>query len=322
MDWSRFFKKIMGIRVKVAFILIMSILISGCNVLYDQKEIEGYKVDTSELLAKGYVFDRIEIRRGFETNQVFFIENEQELALLVIKNLENDITRTHYVTDHSISLQHVYLFAETLLHDSFYIQAGKMVYSDPLRQHQTYTYFVEVVLDDTTYDASFIYADNIIESLDLDGKSDREKVKAIHDHIILTTAYDEPLLELDITEYQNHPSFTPYGVYHFNKAVCSGYARAFMQLSRMVGIPAIMVSSQNMNHAWNMVYVDDEWLFLDVTWNDPIPDKQGRVLYTYYLKTLEQFDEIGHHYFDLASEKTLSIDEVFEFANYAFAVSD
>ena len=40
-----------------------------------------------------------------------------------------------------------------------------------------------------------------------------------------------------------------------------------------------------MNHAWNHVYIDDAWKFLDVTWNDPNvdPHNPNAVRYTYFL---------------------------------------
>lgn len=308
--------------LKTAIVLLLLISLSGCGLFYHQRQLDGFIIESNELLARGYTFDRIEIRRFLDVEEVFSISSEKELALLIMKNFEKDSLRTNYISETDLSLQHVYLYIETLLPDSFYLQAGRVVYSDPLGSESTPTKFVDVVIDQEKYQQSILAAESIIHDLNLDGMSDRDKVKAIHDYIILTTAYDEPLLDLDISEYQNHPSFTPYGVYYLNTAVCSGYARAFMQLTRLVGIPSIMVSSQNMNHAWNLVFVDNEWLFLDATWNDPIPDREGRVLYTYYLQTFEQFEALGHHYFDLASDQTLGIDQVLRFADFAFAMND
>jgi hypothetical protein len=307
---------------KTAIVLLLLISLSGCGVFYNQQQLDGFLIESNELLAKGYTFDRIEIRRFLDVEEVFSISNEEELALLIMKNFEKNNLRTNYISQTELSLQHVYLYIETLLPDSFYLQAGRVVYSDPLGNESSPTKFVDVVIDQDRHQQSILAAESIISELNLDGKSDRDKVKAIHDYIILNTGYDEPLLELDISAYQNHPSFTPYGVYYLNTAVCSGYARAFMQLTRLVGIPSIMVSSQNMNHAWNIVYVENEWLFLDATWNDPIPDREGRVLYTYYLQSFDQFKALGHHYFDLASDQTLGIDQVLRFADFAFVMND
>src|SRR5690554_1224152 len=302
-------------------VLIFGLLISGCSVFYQENEVESYVVDSNELLAKGYSFEKVEVRRIFEKEEIFYVNSEKELALLVLKNLENNQFKTHYLSDEEFSLQRVYLFVETLLPDSYYLQTGIIQYNDLFESNQR-TKFVEVVLDEERYAQSQEQAQVIIDTLDLEDLSVKDQIKKIHDYLVLNTEYDEALLELDISEYQNHPSFTPYGLYSLNTAVCSGYARAFMQLTRILDIPSIMVSSQNMNHAWNMVYDGFDWYYLDATWNDPVPDKENRVLYTYYMLTHNQFKAKGHHFFDLPSEQTLGIEEVMEFVNYAFALND
>ena len=38
-----------------------------------------------------------------------------------------------------------------------------------------------------------------------------------------------------------------------------------------------------MNHGWNKVKVDGNWYNLDVTWDDPVPDKKGHISYGYFL---------------------------------------
>lgn len=49
---------------------------------------------------------------------------------------------------------------------------------------------------------------------------------------------------------------------------CSSYANAFSFLCGAAGIPCIIVSSEN--HSWNEVYVDGQWLTVDVSSNDVI----------------------------------------------------
>lgn len=301
--------------------IVFGVLISGCGVLYQEKEIDSYVVDSNDLLAKGYSFEKVEVRRLFEKEEIFHVNNEKELALLVIKNVEQGQFKTHYLSETDFSLQRVYLFVETLLPDSYYLQAGVIQYNDVFDSSMK-TRFIEVVLDEERFNQSQQYAENLINELNLVNLSTKDQIRKIHDYLVQNTKYDEALLELDISEYQNHPSFTPYGIYFHNTAVCSGYARSFMQLTRLLDIPSIMVSSQNMNHAWNMVYDGRNWLYIDATWNDPVPDQENRVLYTYYMLTHNQFTSKGHHFFDLASEQTLSIDEVMEFVNYAFAINE
>ena len=51
-----------------------------------------------------------------------------------------------------------------------------------------------------------------------------------------------------------------------NKGVCHQYSCMVNYICFMVGIPCIQLYGGN--HEWNLVYVNDEWKMLDVTWND------------------------------------------------------
>ena len=53
--------------------------------------------------------------------------------------------------------------------------------------------------------------------------------------------------------------------------VCQAYALAFMALGRAAGLEVDMVTSREMDHAWNrMSGVGDAWYHVDVTRDDPI----------------------------------------------------
>lgn len=74
---------------------------------------------------------------------------------------------------------------------------------------------------------------------------------------------------------------TPYGALIEGIAVCDGYATAAMLILRKLDIPcdlqlgwATKLSNKNPSdddlHAWNLVYLNNYWYQLDVTWNDEI----------------------------------------------------
>lgn len=55
------------------------------------------------------------------------------------------------------------------------------------------------------------------------------------------------------------------------QAVCAGYAKALQLLCQKAGIPCIYVTgydSQNENHAWNQVVLNDQPYWIDPTWMD------------------------------------------------------
>lgn len=103
-----------------------------------------------------------------------------------------------------------------------------------------------------------------------------QKVKAIHDYIVANTAYD--------TTYTR---YTAYNILAEGKAVCQGYAMLAYLMLKEADITVMIISGEagGEAHGWNLVQLDGNWYHLDCTWNDPIPDVPGRVLYDFYLIT-------------------------------------
>lgn len=117
------------------------------------------------------------------------------------------------------------------------------------------------------------------------GMSDFDKAKALHDYLVLNCEYD-------IVNYQNDTipaaSYTATGALVNHIAVCAGYARAYQALLTEAGISSYYVTgttASNGAHAWNIVQIDGEWYHVDTTWDDPVPDAQGRLCYTYFLRS-------------------------------------
>ncbi|WP_256758539.1 transglutaminase domain-containing protein [Cohnella sp. WQ 127256] len=105
------------------------------------------------------------------------------------------------------------------------------------------------------------------------GMNDHQKEKAIHDWIVTNVAYDTRLI-----------SYSAYDGLVNGSTVCQGYALLTYEMMKQAGIPVKIVegSSRNIAHTWNLVQIDDEWYHLDTTWDDPVPDVVGRVVYNYY----------------------------------------
>lgn len=113
----------------------------------------------------------------------------------------------------------------------------------------------------------------ILANIITTGMNDHQKEKAIHDYIVLHVTYDE--------SYAEHSA---YAALTLGKTVCQGYALLTYKMLSSAGIENKIVegTAGGSNHSWNLVKLDGNWYHLDVTWDDPIPDKAGRVLYNYY----------------------------------------
>ncbi|MDN0064130.1 S-layer homology domain-containing protein [Collinsella ihumii] len=104
-------------------------------------------------------------------------------------------------------------------------------------------------------------------------ESDYDKAKALHDYLVRTCVYD----------YHNYAagtipaeSYTAYGALVLGRAVCNGYAEAYEYLLEQVGIDSTIVSSDAMNHAWNVVTIYGNNYHVDVTWDDPVSFSTGQ----------------------------------------------
>lgn len=121
-----------------------------------------------------------------------------------------------------------------------------------------------------------------------------EKLRQIHDYIILNCKYD-------YENYKNgtipRKSYTAYGVFAEGTAVCQGYSAAFSLLCAEAGIKTVSVvgtSPNGENHCWNMVYIGGKTYYIDPTFDDPVPDVEGSTKYEYFMLGAEEMRAKGY----------------------------
>ena len=137
---------------------------------------------------------------------------------------------------------------------------------------------------------------DIIKEKINDSQTDEEKIKIIHDYIINNAKYDSDRSDKRITKYH---SDIAYGPLIEGYAICGGYADAFKIFLDKLGIPNFKISSEN--HVWNVVKINDKWLHVDLTWDDPVTSTGEDVLeYDYFLITSEELHNLEkeQHNFD------------------------
>ena len=135
----------------------------------------------------------------------------------------------------------------------------------------------------TTYDLSLSHAlaeedsrvkrkvDAIVSECVSPGMTERERATALHDYLARHCRYDT-----SATPDDRRP-FTAYGALIEKRAVCAGYADAYLMLARAAGLTVVrcfgMSGSEpgqpRESHAWNRIWLDDMWLHIDVTWDSP-----------------------------------------------------
>lgn len=113
--------------------------------------------------------------------------------------------------------------------------------------------------------------------------TDLQKALALHDYIISVCEYDYARYKNGTLQSDHPDTYNMYGVLVDNQAVCQGYAETYKYLLNQAGVTAYLVSSKNVNHAWNMVMIDGELYQVDTTWDDPTWDTLGKVGHNYFL---------------------------------------
>ena len=137
-------------------------------------------------------------------------------------------------------------------------------------------------------------ADKIIADNITDNMTSKDKIKAIHDHIINNTDYDQ--LKTENIEDTTYKSNTAYGVLVEKYGICSGYSDTMAIFLNKLNIINYKIS--NDQHIWNLVFLDGQWYHLDLTWDDPISDK-NITRDNYFLITkdiLTKLDDNVHYY--------------------------
>lgn len=109
------------------------------------------------------------------------------------------------------------------------------------------------------------------------GLSDYEKVKAVHDYIILHNEYDIA-------------AGGSFNALYIGGSSCNGYALSFYMIMKKAGVPVTCEYGYGNGgeHLWNRVKVDGYWYNIDLTWDD---HGGNRVVYDYFLKTDADFGD-------------------------------
>lgn len=108
-----------------------------------------------------------------------------------------------------------------------------------------------------------------------------DKVKAVHDYIVLNSSYSSKTKN---SQYSSYTLLTE------GQGVCQAYALLMLKMLEELKIEAKYVKgySNKERHAWILAKVDKEWYHIDPTWDDPIGNKADEVRYKFFMLTDKQ----------------------------------
>lgn len=133
--------------------------------------------------------------------------------------------------------------------------------------------YIESVINEATRIASM--ADTL--------NSDYDKVKFVHDYLVVNAEYDYVCLEemnKTVQRASSQQSHTVYGCLVNKVTVCDGYAKTFQLIMSMLGIEAEYVEGDaGGGHAWNYVVLGGNEYWMDITWDEnELENDNGRLL--------------------------------------------
>lgn len=119
--------------------------------------------------------------------------------------------------------------------------------------------------------------------------SEKEKLRQIHDYITKNAVYDKTLVAPNTK--------TAYGNIMEGRSICSGFAFAYKYISDLAGLKVLCIvgdfynkqSDEYILHAWNVAYVDGEYLLIDTTFDT---QTNGKSSSKFFLSTIQD----GMHY--------------------------
>ena len=149
-----------------------------------------------------------------------------------------------------------------------------------------FTYLTNAKEEQQELDAAL---QEVKSKIDISGMTDEEIVLAYHEYLTSTVAYAyEDYFNGTIAA--NH-GYDMYGALVKHSCVCQGYAETMFYLLREAGLSCAIASSENINHAWNIVKIHGKWYHIDATWDDPVWDMPGRSYHDYFLVSFDTMNK-------------------------------
>lgn len=278
-------------------------LITTIFILIGHRNVFSMPINEDEIKTIQYTIDREDYYKlvNEKGNKVNFISTNIDEAAVKEKiynglnNLEESIDVSEYYSECSIYDEGDKISLSRLgeLYFDILYENPEIFYSDNSVKW-SYSYYKESgKISSISLNITYLYNEDIILEMKskLDSKLQEIKNKylsvttnklqleyIIHDYILNNTEYD---YDNYINGTVSPISHSAYGALIDGKAVCDGYSKAAKLLFNEVKIESGIIVSDEMNHSWNYVNIDNNYYQLDITWDDPAPET-NRIRYSYF----------------------------------------
>lgn len=251
---------------RMTIILLLLLAALSCTAWAAAEKPEGY--GEAELFQEGSL-------NGTQTNpeQLSLLSSEEDAYQRIYQGLCDRLTEIQ-LRDLQLEIEQFKALYERVINDHpelFYVQGGyRYSYSGSIVVAVLPNY--ETGLPDDAEEQLEQVVEQALARIE-PGMSQTEQALLLHDFLVEHVAYDWDVATTGTAKDQM--VYNAYGALVKGDAVCQGYAEAYKLLLNRCGIDSVLVSSEAMNHAWNLVKIDGSWYHVDTTWDDPTPNLPG-----------------------------------------------
>ena len=304
-------------KKRFAILLVLSLGLSACSqtslklpdLLGGKREIVTF---SESLYRPQQEFEKIscDVSEG-----CYVVSSEMEAGLLIGNLVRSGQRKAAMIADEDLDLDKIFIYALALAPSTFEAQYSQRRMMNGTRR----TEFTITMEDEQQLQRSRVQTQRLVTELINPNQDQREVIQTLHDWLVLHTQYDTEAAKLSEAERKQSLAFRASGVFERGKATCSGYMEAMDLLLEAAGIGSIKVFSNTMDHAWNLVSLDGEMRYLDATFDDPVPDQPGRVMYDFFLIDAPTLQLREKYEFDPATTTTISQAEYEAYFQYCFS---
>lgn len=193
-------------------------------------------------------------RAPVATSTSIVYDGAAETVISAIRNRQSEVD----ITSYSIPTSNISALTKRIYNtsgDLFYFNKYSYYSSDNKVTRLLLTYKT----DYSNADIQSFYdkVDEVLGQLD-SSWSDIEKILYIHDYLVTNINYDF-----------SYSKSNSYNALMEHSSVCQGYALIFDYFMERLNIPCEVISSSDLNHAWNEITLNGENFYVDCTWDDP-----------------------------------------------------
>lgn len=239
-----------------------------------------------------------EVREVLNANQILSnplssfarLTQEEQAAYLRISNEIEQVNSNISLSGNNVSEDQFKAIYQAILNDHpeyFYIDNVEYLKSmDGTVESVTVNFIDSVEAIELQKQSVERWKDNILKQITPE-MSNYDIALFLHDYLVENTSYDE----------STPNNQTLLSIVKYASSVCAGYTRAYQYLLNEAGIFATYIAGDSLvgPHAWNLVEIDGEYGWVDVTWDDPnfsgnnIPEDYTS--HTYFGVSTEELEE-------------------------------